>query len=523
MSAPYYQSEPQIQYLYQILRDIAQGQIQVPRFQRPFVWDFERRLELFRSLHAGMPIGSIMIWKTNELDVRCYRELGPYKLKQPVGSSRAYLIDGHQRLATLFDAFHNPDDDSVLPDNIAYFNIESEEFFFEQQDTKPEPMWLPLRFVADFPKLLPFQRGLGERPNFKVLLQRIDSLVTAYSQFKIPVLSVSTNDLDMVAKTFQRINSQGVVMSEVHMISALTWSEQFDLNERIANWKEEQLSPIGWGDLEDKWILYACKVALGFDQYEGKVDEISKRLRENPDKIEEAAGSLVYAAQFLRDHCGIRSPWVMPYTSHIVPLAEAFRRKPARIKGADRDALIRWFWLLTYSRITRTEIPRLLLALDLLCGAKAGPPPIPLTLPSPLFPLPKRFRYNDARCMALTLHLAALSGDGPEVLARHEAEAAPHLFYGKYQVPPDWFPSPANRIVADPKNAPQLREAIAVACAAGAKRSEAQKGMLAKHAIPPDAADAFKAGKWDGFFSLRLRELERLENEFATRLGILQP
>ncbi len=48
MSAPYYQSEPQIQYLYQLLRDIARGELRIPRFQRPFIWDNEQRLELWR-------------------------------------------------------------------------------------------------------------------------------------------------------------------------------------------------------------------------------------------------------------------------------------------------------------------------------------------------------------------------------------------------------------------------------------------------------------------------------------------
>jgi len=522
MSAPYYQSEPQIQFLYQILRDIAQGQLQIPRFQRPFVWDLERRLELFRSLHVGMPIGSIMIWKTNDLDVRCYDRLGPYLLKVPSGSSRAYVIDGHQRLATLFDALHAPETDDELPEDVAYFDLEEEAFFFEPRSTAPDTTWLPLRFVLDFVRLLPFQRSLGERADVKVLLQRIDKLVTAFGQFKIPVLSIATNDLDMVARTFQRINSQGIVMSEVHMISALTWSDHFDLNERIASWKEEQLSPIGWGDLEDKWILYVCKVALGFDLYDANVDAISKSLRSDPGKIEEAAGSIVCAAQFLGEHCGIRSPWVMPFTSHIVPLAEAFRRKPSRIKGADRDALIRWFWLLAYSRITRAELPRLMLALAHLCGDTAAPSPVPLTLPSPLFPLPKRFRMNDARCMTLALRLASIVGDeGSELLARHGADALSHLLFGKVMIPHEWFSSPANRILADPASAREVRSRISKACHAGGARSDEQQRLLESHAISAEAAEAYKEKDWIRFLTIRLRAMEDLENAFAQQVGIL--
>ncbi|HRI72473.1 MAG TPA: DUF262 domain-containing protein, partial [Polyangium sp.] len=300
---PSYQSEPQIQFLYQLVREIRDGHLQLPRFQRPFVWSEDQQLELFRSIRLGTPIGSIMVWRTNLTEVRCFDALGPYALKPYTHPIRTYIIDGHQRLATLFGALHVPVEGESLPERIAYFDLETDDFIFAARDEDPNPMWLPLRCVLDFSLLLPFQRSFGGRTDEKELVRRVDIIVTAFSTYKLPVLAVATNDLDTITKTFQRINSQGTPMAEVHMIAALTWSETFDLNERIAAWKEEHLDPLGFGDLDDDVVLHTCKVALGFDIYDRDVDGVSRALRDKPAMLEETLTSLAEAVQFLRDEC----------------------------------------------------------------------------------------------------------------------------------------------------------------------------------------------------------------------------
>ena len=64
--SPSYVSQPQVTDLVKLLSDVRAGHIQVPRFQRPFVWDDDRRLELMRSLRAGIPIGSLLVWRTSQ-------------------------------------------------------------------------------------------------------------------------------------------------------------------------------------------------------------------------------------------------------------------------------------------------------------------------------------------------------------------------------------------------------------------------------------------------------------------------
>ena len=55
--------ETQIRSLTKLLDDLRQGIIQVPPFQRNFVWERDDIKDLFDSIRNNYPIGSILLWK----------------------------------------------------------------------------------------------------------------------------------------------------------------------------------------------------------------------------------------------------------------------------------------------------------------------------------------------------------------------------------------------------------------------------------------------------------------------------
>lgn len=120
MRGPAQTSEPIIQYLYQLIDAIAEGRLLIPRFQRPLVWEWDRQSELLRSVKDGIPMGAVMIWRTSKGTIEWQRELAGHELPQPDPElPREYLLDGLQRLSTLFAALRGPgmiDDDT---DNVA--------------------------------------------------------------------------------------------------------------------------------------------------------------------------------------------------------------------------------------------------------------------------------------------------------------------------------------------------------------------------------------------------------------------
>src|SRR5882757_4534370 len=105
MAAPAYVTDPTVLYLHQLLEELAKGYLQIPQFQRDFVWTDEQRLELLQSVRSGIPIGSILVWRTGITVLKTVHRIGPHDLPEPVPSptsARSYLLDGLQRMSTLF-------------------------------------------------------------------------------------------------------------------------------------------------------------------------------------------------------------------------------------------------------------------------------------------------------------------------------------------------------------------------------------------------------------------------------------
>jgi hypothetical protein len=88
--------------LFDLLKDIKTGRIQLPDFQRDWVWDDARVRRLLASISLAYPIGAVMMLQQSN-------QQGQFKprlinnVKKPQNYSPNFLIlDGQQRLTTLF-------------------------------------------------------------------------------------------------------------------------------------------------------------------------------------------------------------------------------------------------------------------------------------------------------------------------------------------------------------------------------------------------------------------------------------
>jgi uncharacterized protein with ParB-like and HNH nuclease domain len=71
----------QTPYFQDLVSDISKGEIKVPQFQRPFVWKAEQALNLLDSVSKNYPIGSLLLWKTQE-KLATERNIGDFQLPQ---------------------------------------------------------------------------------------------------------------------------------------------------------------------------------------------------------------------------------------------------------------------------------------------------------------------------------------------------------------------------------------------------------------------------------------------------------
>src|SRR3954467_6611396 len=86
--------------LYKLLEDCARGTLQLPDFQRSWVWDEDRIKSLIASVSRAFPIGAVMT-----LQVGGEVEFKPRPIEGGPASSHdasALVLDGQQRLTSLY-------------------------------------------------------------------------------------------------------------------------------------------------------------------------------------------------------------------------------------------------------------------------------------------------------------------------------------------------------------------------------------------------------------------------------------
>tara|TARA_R110000787_G_scaffold68468_8_gene153128 strand:+ start:165 stop:2141 length:1977 start_codon:yes stop_codon:yes gene_type:complete len=537
MRAPSFHSDPHVQFLSQLLEEIGDGGMQVPRFQRPLVWGWERRLELLRSIRDGIPIGAIMVWRTSTVRIDCYENLGPHKLVEPAeNATRQYILDGVQRLSTLYGALHRPPitstaDHGPLFDDLSardgedfsgetgpfdvFFNPKTGDFVSPELLGSVRGPVMPIHLAFDSVALLRYQRSLADAGD-ESLIKATDQLARAFRDYKIPVIPITTDDINLATRTFQRINSQGAGMTEAHMVHALTWKPSFDLQSQLLEQKERVLAEVGWGALDDDPILKACKASFGLDVYKTNAQEFSEALLSSPETLDEVFAALSRTARFLWVRCGVPSPDLVPYALQIVVLAEAFRIEPNPSEEVI-DMLFAWFWMTTYGELfAGMSGDRVQLAIsDIHATVLDGRPKWTWKRPFEERPLRRTFDFRAARAKAFAFRLAATQDQvyGNSQGTRLLADAGRRAFL---QMIPwsrdrkDVYSSPGNRFLIAPNELQVFRERFLAGLLT-------EKERLA-HVVSDAASTALENGDPLEFVRRRSDDIAQLERAFLTPL-----
>ena len=84
------------------MRDCQEGKLQLPNFQRGWVWDQDRIIDLLASISEGFPVGALMTLDASGEVAFAVRpvEGAPAACK----ALEAYLLDGQQRMTSLYQS-----------------------------------------------------------------------------------------------------------------------------------------------------------------------------------------------------------------------------------------------------------------------------------------------------------------------------------------------------------------------------------------------------------------------------------
>ncbi len=168
----------------------------------------------------------------------------------------------------------------------------------------------------------------------------------------IPVETVETEDRSKIAIIFERINRGGVPLDTYQLLSAWTWSGDFDLRTKFEELAIE-LDEVGFSDLrEDPDLLLKCCAGVVRNDASAHtiIDLKGSEVRDSFDILR---NGVFGAIEFLRRDCGVVSLRILPYKSMIIPLVRCFatdKEAGFHPDAKQRTALIRWFWHSCFSR-----------------------------------------------------------------------------------------------------------------------------------------------------------------------------
>ncbi|RAY13684.1 hypothetical protein DPM19_18640 [Actinomadura craniellae] len=530
--------KPEIMLMEQVLGPLADGELRVPRFQRPFVWRPEQILNLFDSIERGYPIGSLLFWETSDR-LASLDHIGDLPVPEPRPARPvSYVLDGHQRLSTLYATLRRPADAKRSTEQSDWMwwpyrvlgDVEDgpNRYRHWKQAEPPPANYLPLRAVLRTRDFLAYARDLAKRATPDMDVDRLTNEAEVVAQrirsYKIAVVRLVDGSLSDAVEVFSRVNSTGQAMRPAEMVSALTYqtSGQPTLADRL-DAMVEQIADTGFGEISSDAIFRAVLAVTGEDNVqEGRWDVLAKRVR---TKLQEAADdteeALAHAVIFLRDTVGVPLARLIPYDAQLMLLTTFFHHCPSP-NARQVDELKRWFWVTSWSGhfagANTTQIKQSIQEMRRFARDSGTVTPEAVRAR----PFPSRFDMRSARVRAFIIWELQefpdrLDGDGNkirpvDILARGATSAYRHIII-KPGLPA--ASSPANRLIMPTAPRTSVRSTLL-----DLPGSAFREHVLTSHGIPDKAMRRLAAGDDERFIEIRQSVLAERERAFMSSFGL---
>lgn len=340
----------------EIVKDAVSKAIDVPEFQREFVWDAEQVKRLAESLYRDYPIGSFLLWNSSE-----YQEA-----KTAQGTSPSlWIVDGQQRITALClllgtKPYWWPDAldwNRALEKYDIMVNIWPEtpdgrlDFALSNPIRRKDPHWISLRQVLcteDISKLTMIATDIARRltndKDYPEIFGQLHARLNQLWQIRerdIPIVKIS-HEIEDVAEIFKRLNQEGTRVKEADVILALA---------AVMNpgWVREEYLPFR-NDLEEHgWDLDAgifVRTLAGIGKGRCRLIEVPKNFWKPEILLPVWKRTKEIITDVLKrlTEFGIVSPDLLPSTNSLIPLFVLHHRWSSKPSYQFRQALY-WFLL----------------------------------------------------------------------------------------------------------------------------------------------------------------------------------
>ena len=514
---------PDVRFLTDILDDVSSGDLRVPNFQRPYVWKPSDAIALFDSIFKRYPIGSVLFWETTE-KLNSFTRIGPFEIDLDQRPEVNYIIDGHQRISTLYGILKSKNLISINePDKwVLYFDLDKDEFFFRTPTTKVQNYIAMDKIINTIDFLAECKRIQDSVPtNAEYYIKKAQKLTQAIVTYKIAITQIKKGDLSSAVEIFSRLNTKGLDMTPDQMLSALTYKEgvnSFKLADKIDQILN-RLIEFNFSEIERIFIFRAIIAASKRDIYGVKLEDLARDSKTNLSSIaDQCEISIIKAVVFLRTVVKVPSDKLLPYNLQLVFLSEFFYVQPEPSQN-QLDELVKWFWYTSYSAwfggANSSKIKRGLEDMRSFATNQNGQVLSNEEYLSKTVEIPEKFDFRYARIKAFILFLNQL-----EPIAFNDDQTGIQgnlIEYGSkalHNIIPNEINSYANKIIIGPVRSGYVRAELTNS------NNLLSPNLLESHAISNDAITALKTGNTSEFLRLRQRRILELESQFIQSFGL---
>lgn len=321
-----------------LMASVANGEYRIPQFQRTFVWKRSKVIDLFDSIYKEFPIGSFFVWKAGQEHNDLFRHTVGLDLP-PVGEhdNVSFILDGQQRITSLYVVLNGMtvrQNDKLVDYSLYCLDLRDEKFTRRKPDNK--------RYVALCSLWGPDAMALTQEipPEYRAAYIRCWQTLQTYP---ISIVEVSDKDLPEVCRIFRRINQSGQRLDRFDLVSAMTFSPEFDLRERLDKDLQDRLKRKNFGAISPTIVTQLLAlIEKGQCTERNEYALTSKQIRRH---WKAAVDAVLLAADTLRKNMGVANYSYLPYDAQLTLLSYYFAKRPDHAPpAAHMDWLRDWFW-----------------------------------------------------------------------------------------------------------------------------------------------------------------------------------
>lgn len=386
-----------------LLKDILAGRLQLPDFQRGWVWDDDHVRSLLVSIARSFPVGAVMLMETGgdvRFETRPVEGIDSSEIKHP---PEKLILDGQQRLTSLtqavalktpvetrtakgkqiklhyyFDIRKALQGEEHLEDAVVAVDENRQrrtnfgrdiELDLSTRQLECEQLHFPCDMILSYSdwtrSLFAFNKNAVDE-----FFEFEEKVLQAFSAYHLPVIELKKEtSKEAVCLVFEKVNTGGVQLSVFELITASYAAEGYNLRDdwfgsdirkvtsRKARFDQhELLKDVQNTDLLQAITLLHTRQRKLQDISEGKrgkeVRPVSAKRASVLDLplaaykkwVDQVEAGFVEASRFLLKQC-LYSRRELPYATQLVPLAAVMtllgnRWREPRI----HEKLARWYW-----------------------------------------------------------------------------------------------------------------------------------------------------------------------------------